>query len=90
MSRDKQRRDFKGFVYLAKEFGIYPGELGRLKRALSFFFANNYLPRPCESNNNCHLLGCGLKPAFSGRHFTETVLSLQGRDDFHLTDKGQR
>lgn len=45
MSRDKQRRDFKGFVYLAKEFGIYPGELGRLKRALSFFFANNYLPK---------------------------------------------
>lgn len=33
----------KGFVYLAKEFGIYPGGMGRLKRGLSFLFANNYL-----------------------------------------------
>ena len=29
--------DFKGFMYLAKEFGIYPGGIGETKKGTQFF-----------------------------------------------------
>ena len=69
----------KGLYTLLRSLEFILEVLGRLKITFSFFFANNHSPK-ASSESSPHLLDCGLEPTFFGRHFTEAVLPLSGRD----------
>lgn len=82
-SRNKHRLNVRGSVYLAKEFGIYPAGVERL-RTIPFCFVllcKELLAEVPARVTAALLYWVVALSQLSGRHFTEAVSSLQGSDD---------